>query len=398
MGDGNYPVWLDLSRLTKYISTLECAIPYLKNHLDMIDRKLLTRKNPNPFPILNEHPEFISGYDLARRTEPWAIKLIEREYEKGIYYWLLCKNPMAGHIAVWTEYDSRWLLQKNPTAIEYFIKHPEEIDWDIFRYNSNPKATQMLLEYLKTLNKPVHKVIKPTIFYSSRRFATPVLEIYPSLIVPSGLVQNPTGIHLLTIEHFEKLSSEDVKKLMKNPGAVDFIGQRPYLIVWDELALNPNPNVMKILKKYVKQYSLSHTFWKNLIRTNHLGTVELLSYYIKTKEYKKHMSDYPSHHFWSMVAKKDRLLGILDTYLEENYGNIHISIWTAMLYNESVESVELFIKYKGLLDKGELKKIWKPLCRNPYAIKLLDQHLDWIDYNELSLNKRLFTYRLSKKT
>lgn len=239
----------------------------------------------------------------------------------------------------------------------------ELLDWvDIRKLNWSGLAINPAAEDLLEMN--LHELdtfgwLSLCKHSKSRRLINIMYNKYPNKICWELLSCNPTAIHILEANQ-DKICWG---WLSRNPAAIHLLRQNFKNICWYQLCINPNPEVMSLLKEY------------------------------------------PGNNYWHVLSSNPVAIQLLKT----NQDKIN---WNSLAGNQSPEAMELLkanpdkINWNALAENPEAFKhfdfeanlvsnnrsFWFNLSLNPAGIHLLEQNKEQIYWLNLSENPAIFKH------
>ena len=178
----------------------------------------------------------ISWGNLSTNKSPRAIRLFEQNLDK----------------VVWS------YLSFNPEAVDILERHPDKIDWNELSGNPNPRAIQLLENYVKYHpDKPEYSREVWDIL-SGNPAAIHLLEANPHKIDWDWFSENPKAIHVIE----KNLDKVDWFGLSYNPNAIHILENNLHKVRWQSACCNPNPEIIHLLERHLDKLSLEH--WSDL--------------------------------------------------------------------------------------------------------------------------------------
>jgi hypothetical protein len=241
--------WVDESKLDMYyVSKIPEAVPYLKDHPSKIDWVGLSgNPSPDALEMLKENPSQINWHLLCSNTNPDAIQFLYEQMtrEDGLYPYRV-ENPYFEYSNHFPHAGLIYIkngLSANPVATWILKIIPMYILWGALCYNPSKEAIELLEENM---------------------------DLCKSSLDWGALCNNPSAIYLIkkNIEDGGKEVYQNRYNLSKNPNAVDILKENPELIYWEGLALNTNPEAVRMVTEYLT---------KNITQTERNNIIENLS-------------------------------------------------------------------------------------------------------------------------
>jgi hypothetical protein len=236
--------------------------------------------------LLDQNPDRISIYPLARNTNPRA-KLLFEKYKLKKCWSALCANP--------ADY-----------ALDWIEANPEEIDWRGLSRNPSPRA----LDILET-NR--HHIFWDSVYINPSDRAISMLRIPISF--DGGFVwmaSNPAdkAIDIL----FQYPEEIDWYRFSMNPSprAIQYLRDHPDRINWDSIFANPSDEVVPLLREYIRKNELSPIQWQNLCmcHAQHFPEMFIRLDYPKMRERWRPLKE----ELETVVLHPDYLLSIAERY------------------------------------------------------------------------------------
>jgi hypothetical protein len=271
--------------LEKYLSSNPNpeAIKYLENNPKMISWENLS-KNLNAIEMLKKNKHRIDWKNICLNPHPEAMEMIKEHYAHYLKRWReRGRRTPPDMVLSWEN------LSKNPNAVEFLRENPQNVCW-YFQENEND------------------------------------WEGAPECVI--GQEVEERGI--LNEIHYGYLS--------ENPNAVEYLKEKPHVIMGDWLCTNPNG--IKLLEE---DPILINWYWFS----ENSNAVHILQ---------KHLDKID----WCQLSKNPNAIYLL----EKNPEKID---WTYLSANENAVH---------LLEKNAEKIDWRWLCKNPNAGKIFEKFLD----------------------
>ena len=219
---------------------------------------------------------------------------------------------------------------------------------------------------------------------SRNPFAVDMLERHIDKISWNDFVHNPNAIHVID-KHidicFKSLDSYGKVNLLRHPNFIHILEKNIDKIIHQLLCSGPisilakssNHKYIDLLEKYMKAYpdKISSYFWNDLCE-NPLA-VHIINQNL----------DKLNNHSWQLLAKNPNAIHII----EENLDKLGDSGWRYLCENPNAIPI---------LEKNLHKVNWSYLSSNINGIQLLEKNIDKItcysffDYENFSINSSIF--------
>jgi len=196
-------------------------------------------RNKNAVQLLEQNPlhyDKIGWGNLSVNKSPRAIRLLEQNLDKVDWSY----------------------LSMNPEAVDMLERHQDKIDWNELSGNPNPKAIQLLENYVK--NHPERPEYSREVWdiLSGNPAAIHILEANPSKIDWHWFSENPKGIRLIE----ENLDKVNWFELSMNPEAIRIMEKNLDKVRWTTAVWNRNPEIIRFLEQHLDKINLEN--WSDL--------------------------------------------------------------------------------------------------------------------------------------
>ena len=255
--------------------------------------------------------------------------------------------------------ENNFSIQSDRFAVEYLIKHPDEIDWYSFSMDDNDKAVNFLIKN--------HKINWETFSRNENDKAVEFLiKNHPDKINLDGFSENsnPLAVDFL-IKNPDKINWAWFS-MNKSDKAVEFLIKNPDKIIWMWFSLNTNQTAVDFL---INQHPNKITCYWFSLNTNQIAVDFLI--------------EHPDKIDFSDFSKNSNPAAV--EFLIKNPDKI---IWSGFIKNSNPTAFDFLIK--NYPDKIEEKENLYFIYDNP---RLFD-----LDYQAMSLARlRVYEEELCRK-
>lgn len=267
--------WVDIEKLDwDLLSQNYNAINLLEQNINRINwMQFTTNKNPYAFYLLEKFAKIedipLHYLSMNQYALPILFKILRSEYDmykshiSPLFLSLNNNTKIIEYLEQkkenidWVKENIDWVslslnenaidfLKRNPkriiwnalsgnkNAIDMLVENPTKIDWFAICRNQNPKAMEMIDNFIQINPRKNLKLLNKD-GLSENPAAIPLLKKYPQLINWNWLCVNPNGIEIIE----ENMGHINWSLLSGNPNAIHILKNNMEFVDWVFLSKNP---------------------------------------------------------------------------------------------------------------------------------------------------------------
>ena len=325
------------------LSLNSSAISILENNLDKVDWKYLSL-NHNAVHLLENNLDKVDWKYLSLNHN--AVHLLEKNIDK-IDWKYLSLNHNAIHLLEKNLDKIDWTkLSKNINAIHLLEKNLDKVDWKYLALNHN--GIHLLEKNIDNID--INSYCQPLRSLQDHKILKNIsLEKFNTIFFERSGYANDHNIYC-KISNFKYINIEQFNEIFKNRNI--FNHRKDLFDYCDALIGNEDPDIIKILEKYMDKFIDNNCFLDWFLLKNNLNGLRFLE---------KNLDKlYITDHQWIELSSKPNAIHLL----EKNLHKVNW-YWLSMNHN-AIHILEKKINAEKLIKKNTIHLMLKEQFDNIY--------------------------------